>query len=381
MAQRILSICSLPCLIAMFATASTSAAAAQAGNLVANPDFYDGLDGWSLVAGPAYGGTMTLDESDGAPDAPSVHLASDQIPIVAIESSCIAIDDSAHVDLRALVSPEGGYVTVDVQPYSDDDCATPTDLFIGARRGYENSHWETMSLTDAALPAGTQSARIVLSAFYGYGTYGQAHFDHIAFGPTGTLPDGIEIAQEGLTGTWYDPATSGQGFEFVVDGNEDGSGSLFGAWYTYSPHGDASEQRWYSLQATMPAGATSADFTIFRNIGGNFAAPPATNALPVGTGTVKFSTCTLGLLTYAFDDGSSGGPIPIHRLMQNIECDDGSAPPPSGTTPPPPSDFGYSGTWYDPATSGQGFMVEINPGNAQAFFGWYTYAINGSADV
>ncbi|HJT96672.1 MAG TPA: hypothetical protein VJ696_00010 [Rhodanobacteraceae bacterium] len=344
------------------------------GNLVSNPDFDDGLDGWSLVTGPLNGGTMTLDDSIGAPDAPSLHIVGDQMSVeVAAQSSCIAIDDSAHVDLRVLVKETSGIIHALVQPYSDAECTTPLDMMQADGPGIGS--WGAITLGDAALPTGTQSARVIVSADYGsMGTIGDTHFDHVAFGRTGTLPDGIETATEGLTGTWYDPTTSGQGFEFAMQRDAGGGGALFGAWYTYNLRGGDSEQRWYSLQAGLPIGTTTADFTIFRNVAGNFAAPPATTAVPVGTGSVTFSSCTSGLLTYAFDDGSVGGLIPIHRLMQDVDCEDGSAPS-------PPSDFGYSGTWYDPATSGQGFMVEINPGNAQAFFGWYTYAINGSADV
>ena len=37
------------------------------------------------------------------------------------------------------------------------------------------------------------------------------------------------------------------------------------------------------------------------------------------------------------------------------------------------ADFAFSGNWYDPATSGQGITVEINPLTPVAFFAWYTY--------
>ena len=45
----------------------------------------------------------------------------------------------------------------------------------------------------------------------------------------------------------------------------------------------------------------------------------------------------------------------------------------------PPSDFGLSGTWYNPATSGQGMLIEVNPGDSAAFIGWYTYAADGAS--
>ena len=42
------------------------------------------------------------------------------------------------------------------------------------------------------------------------------------------------------------------------------------------------------------------------------------------------------------------------------------------------ADFAYSGNWYDPATSGQGITVEINPLSPIAFFAWYTYVSGGT---
>jgi hypothetical protein len=42
------------------------------------------------------------------------------------------------------------------------------------------------------------------------------------------------------------------------------------------------------------------------------------------------------------------------------------------------ADFALSGNWYDPATSGQGVTVEVNPASAVLFFAWYTYAPAGA---
>ena len=45
---------------------------------------------------------------------------------------------------------------------------------------------------------------------------------------------GVDLNQHGLTGSWYDPATSGQGITVDVD---PGSRALFLAWYTCAPNG------------------------------------------------------------------------------------------------------------------------------------------------
>ena len=38
-----------------------------------------------------------------------------------------------------------------------------------------------------------------------------------------------------------------------------------------------------------------------------------------------------------------------------------------------------SGAWYDPSTSGQGLVIDVNPLNSLFSAGWYTFAQNGSA--
>jgi hypothetical protein len=40
--------------------------------------------------------------------------------------------------------------------------------------------------------------------------------------------------------------------------------------------------------------------------------------------------------------------------------------------------FIHSGSWYDPATAGQGIIVEVNPVSNVLFFAWETYAPNGA---
>jgi len=98
-----------------------------------------------------------------------------------------------------------------------------------------------------------------------------------------------------------------------------------------------------------------------------------TEAKPVGHATMSFSDCTNGSLTYTFTDGTGRvGIVPLTRLTQNVSCSqDGSAAE--------NADFGLSGNWFDSTTSGQGFVVELNPVDKVLFFAWYTYAVNGQA--
>jgi hypothetical protein len=190
--------------------------------------------------------------------------------------------------------------------------------------------------------------------------------------PPPATPD---LNQHGLTGSWYEAATSGQGVEIEIFPNStSGTGSTFVSWFTYDTvSGGPGSQRWYTAQGLVVTGQPNAALTLYQNTGGNFNAPPTTTAQPVGTATLSLSTCTSGQLAYTFTDGSGrAGTIPITRLTQNVTC--------STTTPyPTNADFALSGNWYGgPATSGQGFTVEVNPNSGAFFAAWYTYELMGT---
>jgi len=197
----------------------------------------------------------------------------------------------------------------------------------------------------------------------------------ITFAVSPPPPVNVDLNQHGLTGSWFEPATSGQGILAAVSPNAlYGAGSIFVGWFTYDTViGGAERQRWYSAQGGVVTGQPNALLTIYQNTGGNFDSPPVTYLETVGYATLSFDTCSSGQLSYIFTDGTGrSGTIPLTRLMQNVTC--------STTTPYPTNgDFALSGTWFEFSTSGQGFIVEVNPNSAAFFLAWYTYMPNGTA--
>ena len=186
---------------------------------------------------------------------------------------------------------------------------------------------------------------------------------------------GPDIDQQGLTGSWFKAAESGQGIELEIFPNFVGAGVALvdGAWFTFdvAPAGGADHQRWYTFSGNGQSGQSSAPVTLLQNVGGNFDAAPITNAVPVGTGTITFTDCGNGTFSYAFTDGSNrSGSIALTRIAPNVTC------VVSGT-PATNADFGLSGNWFDPTTSGQGFVFEVNPQAPVVFFAWYTYSPTG----
>jgi hypothetical protein len=108
------------------------------------------------------------------------------------------------------------------------------------------------------------------------------------------------------------------------DSRSKSSAHRFGpvSWFTFDTvAGGANRQRWYTLSGPVVTGQPTASLTIYQNTGGNFNAPPVTNGVAVGTGTLSFDTCTSGQLTYSFTDGSARtGTHPLTRIPQHMTC-------------------------------------------------------------
>jgi hypothetical protein len=201
--------------------------------------------------------------------------------------------------------------------------------------------------------------------------HGNAHPD-AAPGGHPTRPQ-----QHGLTGSWFEPATDGQGIELEVFPNlvAPGTSLVQGAWFTFegAPAGGADRDRWLTFNGNGQSGGTSVAVTIFRNVGGNFDATPITPTRLAGTGTLAFADCSNATLAYTFSDGSGRtGSIALTRLTPNGTCT-------VGTVPATNADFALSGNWFDAATSGQGVVVDVNPVSPAVFLTWYTYAPAGQA--
>jgi len=217
-----------------------------------------------------------------------------------------------------------------------------------------------------------QTVRIIGTTAVPSGDWSGLQMDNVRL--IAALAPGVDLNQHGLTGSWYDAATSGQGLEVEVYPDlSPGAGFAQVSWFTFdTAAGLADHERWYTLSGAVTSGQPNAALTIYQNTGGNFNALPTTMAQTVGTATLSFAACTSGELAYTFTDGTGRtGNIPLTRLTQNVTC--------ATTTPyPTNADFALSGNWFDPATAGQGFTVEVNPNSATLFAAWYTYEPMGA---
>jgi len=179
--------------------------------------------------------------------------------------------------------------------------------------------------------------------------------------------------QHGFTGSWYNPATGGQGLELEVypDLPSIGQGVVFAGWFTYDATA-AGGQRWYAMQGAVSNTSSISNLTIATGYGGNFNASPAVNGVVVGQATLQFSDCNSATLNYNFTDGSGrSGTVPLTRLTGNVTC---SA---SGDNGNAAGGYLLSGNWYDAKTGGQGLIFDINPAQKLLFAAWYTFAPDG----
>lgn len=145
----------------------------------------------------------------------------------------------------------------------------------------------------------------------------------------GAAAEGFTI-NAGLTGPWYEPVTSGQGFLLDVVPS---SGVLAFGWFTFGPpraDGSPPPQRWLTGVGAY-AGAV-AQTTLFLNEGGAFQAGPVPGALAVGSARFEFADCSRASVAYSVrrnalsGEGDPGvgefieGEIALARLTADQYC-------------------------------------------------------------
>ncbi|MBD8525074.1 DUF1800 domain-containing protein [Pseudomarimonas arenosa] len=169
-----------------------------------------------------------------------------------------------------------------------------------------------------------------------------------------------------ISGTFFDPAQSGQGF-IVEHIDLGGSPGLAVSWFTYR------EGRQVWLFGVGPVTGASAAIPLSISRGADF--PPRfvpSEALiePWGTLTLAFTSTDAGTASWISSyAGFNNGSQPISRLTALALGGDNSNGRVANC---------HSGSWFDPAQSGHGIFIEvIGPdSNRQMVAIWYAY-LNG----
>lgn len=158
---------------------------------------------------------------------------------------------------------------------------------------------------------------------------------HQAFGMTGTITI-VEGTAEvfpvnfGHTGSWYNPATDGQGFlgEVLVDENDEPV-TMVTYWFTWDNSLPAvkfagEEQRWFVAAGPIEDGV--ANMTLTSTTGGLFDDPQSTETVVIGTLTFTANNCTQGQFAYDINQNvaqadMSSGIIDVQRLTPDVLCE------------------------------------------------------------
>ena len=126
-----------------------------------------------------------------------------------------------------------------------------------------------------------------------------------------------------MAGSWYEPATDGQGFFMDVFDN---ANFMFLAWFTFDLErpdpgaqaliGDAGH-RWLTAQG--PFSGDTAEMEIYWTSGMIFdsANPPKEAPVQDGTMTVEFFDCSTGQVTYDLGTANVQGQVPIQRVIND----------------------------------------------------------------
>jgi hypothetical protein len=163
----------------------------------------------------------------------------------------------------------------------------------------------------------------------------------------------------GTSSAWYDTSRSGEGFVLEILSAD----TALAYFFTYNSVGD---QDWYTM-----VGAIQGNRVIFsevvRSSGGVFGPafnPAAVVRTTVGSATFNFASCDSGWMDWKID--GARGRMELSRLttMLGLGCGTSNAVSGPGA--------GWSGSWYDPSHSGEGYVLEmLSTGGAIVY--WFSY--------
>ncbi len=134
---------------------------------------------------------------------------------------------------------------------------------------------------------------------------------------------GIEVtdptafdANFGMTGSWWNALTRGQGFSFEMVPEGD---VLVVYWFTYAVSGGL--QQW--LLGQGPMSNNQVTLTFVRPTGGKFNDPQEVTEQPWGSATITFDSCDSASMTYQSDLDGVSGTISLERLTPDLICASG----------------------------------------------------------
>lgn len=179
--------------------------------------------------------------------------------------------------------------------------------------------------------------------------------------------------EAGHSAMWYDPARSGEGWMLEI--LPDDEAVLY--WFTYDAEG---KPRWLTSAGRIQrsdAGDEIRFGTLVAVRGPRFGSgfnPDDAVREEIGEAVMRFADCNTGEI--AFDAYGRQGRFELTRLTRTMGAR--GCRPLHGTPGEPVQPYaGQSGSWYDPASSGQGFSLEWMADGTAALV-WFTFDAEGN---
>ncbi len=174
----------------------------------------------------------------------------------------------------------------------------------------------------------------------------------------------IAAADERFSGSWYDPGRNGEGFHIEV--LEDDLAMV--VWFTYPGVSDDSraEQAWVLGVGSVSGNVISIEDAA-RVRGPVFGPNYDKDDREITTwGDLTFEFSGLDRATVSYDGADGSGEIELQTLTTLPATTSGAGLP-----------VGFSGSWYNPETDGQGWFIEVLTAESALVY-WFTYDENGN---
>jgi hypothetical protein len=167
----------------------------------------------------------------------------------------------------------------------------------------------------------------------------------------------------GSSSAWYDTARSGEGFMLEILSAD----TALAYFFTYDADG---EQDWYTMVGTI-RGNRIVFPEVTRTSGGVFGPgfnPANVTRSTVGSATFAFASCESGWMEWEI--GGQRGRMQLSRLTRLLGTGCGTSAAVNG------AGAGWSGSWYDPTHSGEGYVLEMIEGGSALVY-WFSYDAQG----
>jgi hypothetical protein len=249
---------------------------------------------------------VTISNSTLAFNVGQVHLFSAPLTI---ESSILANNGQADLVTDAPISGHNNLIMQTAAALPADTIRTdPKLLQLADNGGPTQTH--ALASGSSAIDAGNNLAGLAADQ-RGFARVAGARADIGAFESNAAVPTGGSIGP-GFTGSWFDPAQSGQGLMLEVLSDN----RLLTFWFSFNPQGN--QQAWFGGVGTY-SGNTATITDVALPTGGRWIPNFDQNAIvlnPWGTLTFTFTDCNHGKVDFNSVSGYGAGSMNLLRLTQ-----------------------------------------------------------------